>query len=128
MKDKILVVWPPEHYVMPIHSKIPKRWAYLVEIISYLVKKFPEIEFEIMDCLNPKYSYAEILTKIAEQNFLTVMIVSRIEGVESIIKIIDLTKKIRPDQNILVYGDVCEYAPNFFKKMNINALVKSGDW
>lgn len=129
MKNKILVIWPPETYVMPIHSKIPKRWTYLSEIISYLNNKYKEIEFEVLDCLNPKYSIGEIMTRVSKNQYLCIIIISRIEGIESSKNIITKIKNIKRHQKIIIYGDICEYAPNFFKRyLKIDAIVKSGDW
>jgi len=129
MKQKILVIWPPENYVMLMHSKIPKRWAYLGEVVTYLNNKYNQIEFEVIDCLNPKYSIGEILTLVAQSDYLCIIFVSRIEGIKSTKEVISKIKEIKSKQKIIIYGDICEYAPNFFKKyLKIDAMVKSGDW
>lgn len=109
MKNKILVIWPPENYVMLIHSKIPKRWAYLAEIVSYLKKNYPSFEFEVIDCLNPKYSFGEILSLISKNEYLCVIFVSRIEGIESTKEIISKIKSIKPYQKIIYLFFIMTY-------------------
>ncbi|MCL1972438.1 MAG: radical SAM protein [Endomicrobia bacterium] len=124
----ILIVWPDEQYVMKTHTKIPKRWAYLIEIVSYL-EKFTQYSYDVVDCLDPKFSIGEVMGLVAKNKYKLVICVSRIENIVSVSFLSDKIKKILPNTNILLYGDICAYAPNYFKNnLNIDAIVTCGDW
>ena len=48
---KVLFVEAEETFYMPVNTKIPKRWAYLGEIATYIAK---ENDVKVMDCINPQ--------------------------------------------------------------------------
>ena len=125
---KVLVVWPEEEYVMLVHTKIPKRWAYLVEIFSYL-KKNTEYEFTIMDCMDPKFSNGEVLEEVVSGKYSCIILMSRFETPGSVIKLSKWIKQADPLIKILVYGDLPALVPNFFKsEALIDAILMFGDW
>ena len=125
---KILFVESEETFYMPIKTKIPKRWAYLGEIASYVKKKGHEVK--IMDCLNPKISHAEILEEVSRNKWDIVCFLMRIESVYSMIKLVPLIKKISPTTKLLTYGDAPCMFINYIKDNlgQLDAIVESGDW
>ena len=100
---RILFIESQETFYMPVKTKIPRRWAYLGEIATYVNKKGHEVK--IMDCLDPKISHAEILEEISRNKWDIVCFLMRIETVESMIKLVPLVKKISPNTKLLTYGD-----------------------
>lgn len=123
---KILFLLPEENYTMHMHTKIPKRWAYLAEIATY-VRNYGH-DVDVIDCLNPKNSHGEVYTKIAKNNYDVIIEVARIESVRSILKISSTIKEISPQSKILIYGDIANYAQNIFKIDGVDAIVENGDW
>ena len=73
---KILFVEAEETFYMPVKTKIPKRWSYLIEIANYVYKKGNEVK--IMDCIDPKISHAEILEEVATQSYDLICFLMRI--------------------------------------------------
>ena len=63
---KVLFVEAEETFYMSVSTKIPKRWAYLGEIATYIAK---ENDVKVMDCINPQISHAEILNEIANDKY-----------------------------------------------------------
>lgn len=126
--NKVLVVWPEEEYVMLVHTKIPKRWAYLVEIFSYLQNN-SEYEFKVIDCIESKSSHGEVLKEIATGDYFCVILVSRFETARSLIKLSQWIKEIDPRIKVLAYGDLIAIVPNFFKRESkVDAILMCGDW
>lgn len=125
---KILFVESQETFYMPIKTKIPKRWAYLGEIATYVSKKGHEVK--IMDCLDPKISHAEILEEISRNKWDMICFLMRIESVSSMIKLVPLIKQMSPDTKLLTYGDAPCMFVNFIKDNlnDLDAIVESGDW
>lgn len=77
---KVLFVEAEETFYMSVNTKIPKRWAYLGEIATYIAK---ENDVKFMDCINPQISHAEILNEIANDKYELVCFLTRIETVNS---------------------------------------------
>ena len=125
---RILFIESQETFYMPIKTKIPKRWAYLGEIATYVSKKGHEVK--IMDCLDPKISHAEILEEISRNKWDMMCFLMRIESVSSMIKLVPLIKQMSPDTKLLTYGDAPCMFVNFIKDNlnDLDAIVESGDW
>lgn len=124
----ILFIESAEAYYMPINTKMPKRWAYLVEIATYVKNKNNNVK--VMDCLNPEISHNEILEEISKNKYDIICFLMRIESVSSMIKLVPLVKKISPSSKLLTYGDAPCMFINFIKKKmgQLDAIVESGDW
>lgn len=125
---KILFIEAEETFYMPINTKIPKRWAYLGEIASYVKKKGHDVK--IMDCLDPKISHAEILEEVSRNRWDMICFLMRIESVYAMIKLVPLIKSISPNTKLLTYGDAPCMFVNFIKDHlgHLDAIVESGDW
>lgn len=125
---KILFVESEETFYMPVKTKIPKRWAYLVEIANYVHKNGNEVK--IMDCLDPKISHAEILEDVAKNKYDLICFLMRIETVNSMLKLVPLIRKISPETKLLTYGDAPCMFINFIKNNfnDLDAIVEGGDW
>ncbi|WP_069997874.1 B12-binding domain-containing radical SAM protein [Cellulosilyticum sp. I15G10I2] len=123
---RVLMVCPEETYTMLMHTKIPKRWAYVIEIASYI--KSQGYDVKVMDCLNPKISHGEVFNELASNEYDAVILTARIESARSILKISPIIKQISPKSKVIVYGDISNYAPNFFKYEGVDAVVENGDW
>ena len=125
---KVLFVWPGEQYIMPTYTKIPKRLAYLGEVVTY-INNNSNYEVNVIDCLNPKYSTGEVIQNVVQNDYLCLVFVARIENVTSLISLTKTIKEVKPNQKILVYGDVNNYAPNFFRdNVAADAIITCGDW
>ena len=124
---KVLFVEAEETFYMPVNTKIPKRWAYLGEIATYIAK---ENDVKVMDCINPQISHAEILNEIANNKYELICFLTRIETVNSLLKLVPLIKKISSDTKLLIYGDAPCMFPNFLKEnlSDVDAIIESGDW
>lgn len=125
---KVLFVEAEETFYMPVNTKIPKRWAYLAEIATYVSKNGNEVK--IMDCLSPKISHAEILEEITKNKYDLICFLIRIETVNSLLKLVPLVSKISKQTKLLAYGDATCMFPNFIKKnlRDLDAIIESGDW
>lgn len=123
---KVLLVCPEETYNMPIHTKIPKRWAYVVEVATYINSQ--KYDVKVMDCLDPKVSHGEVFKELASTKYKVVLLVARFESTRSILKMSSVIKKITPTSKVVVYGDVISYAQNLFKCVSIDAIIENGDW
>lgn len=125
---KILFVETEETFYMPVKTKIPKRWAYLVEIANYVYQNGHEVK--VMDCLDPKISHGEILEDVTKNNYDLICFLMRIETVNSMLKIVPLIKKIAPKTKLLTYGDAPCMFINFIKNnfKDLDAIVEGGDW
>ncbi|MBE5806467.1 MAG: radical SAM protein [Clostridiales bacterium] len=125
---KILFIESEETFYMPVKTKIPKRWAYLVEIANYVSNKGNEVK--VMDCLDPSISHAEILEEVAKNNYDLICFLMRIETVNSMLKLVPLIRKISPQTKLLTYGDAPCMFVNYIKKNfgDLDAIVEGGDW
>lgn len=124
--EKVLVAVLESSFTMFVKTKLAKRWAYFVEIASYIKSKGYLVDAK--DCLDPKISHGEILSLIAKKKYKLVILLARPETARSIIKLSPFIKQISPKSKILVYGDTANYFPNFFKKKFIDAVINDGDW
>lgn len=125
---KILFVEAEEIFYMPVKTKIPKRWSYLIEIANYVYEKGHEVK--VMDCIDSKISHAEILKEVATQSYDLICFLMRIETVNSMLKLVPLIKKVTPNTKLLAYGDAPCMFINYIKKFfsDLNAIVEGGDW
>lgn len=125
---KILFVEAEETFYMPVKTKIPKRWSYLIEIANYVYEKGHEVK--VMDCIDSKISHAEILKEVATQSYDLICFLMRIETVNSMLKLVPLIKKVTPNTKLLAYGDAPCMFINYIKKFfsDLNAIVEGGDW
>lgn len=125
---KILFVEAEETFYMPVKTKIPKRWSYLIEIANYVYKKGNEVK--IMDCIDPKISHAEILEEVATQSYDLICFLMRIETVNSMLKLVPLIRKVMPNTKLLAYGDAPCMFINYIKEnfSDLDAIVEGGDW
>ena len=123
---KTLILALESSFTMFVKTKLPKRWAYFAEVASYLKSKGHDID--VMDCLNPAISHGEVLQKIAENDYDLIILLARPETARSIIKLSPFIKQISSKSKVLIYGDVTNYFPNFFKNDFIDAIIVSGDW
>ena len=125
---KILFIETQETFYMPIDTKIPKRWAYLGEIATYVRNKGHEVK--VMDCLDPRISHAEILMEVSSNKWDLICFLMRIESVASMIKLVPLIRQISPETKLLTYGDAPCMFVNYIKDNmgDLDAIVESGDW
>lgn len=125
---KILFIESEETFYMPVKTKIPKRWAYLIEIANYVKKNGNEVK--VMDCLDPRISHAEILQEVARNNYDLICFLMRIETVNSMLKLVPLIRKIAPKAKLLTYGDAPCMFVNYIKNNfnDLDAIVEGGDW
>lgn len=124
---KIFMPFLESSSTMFIHTKIPKRWAYFVEVASFL--KSRSLDVVAMDCLNPSVSHGEIFREVASTDYDLIILIARRETIRSIQNATSTIKEISPKTKILVYGDMVNYVPNFFKKVEgVDAVLESGDW
>lgn len=123
---KVLIAALDSSFTMFIKTKLAKRWAYFVEIATYIKDKGHEVM--TLDCLDPKISHGEVLQAIAQNDYELIVFVARPETVRSIVKLSPFVKEISPKSKILIYGDTANYFPNFFKKESIDAVIVEGDW
>lgn len=125
---KILFVEAEEVFYMPVETKIPKRWAYLVEIANYVHNNGHDVK--VMDCLDPRISHGEILEEVAKNNYGLVCFLMRIETVNSMLKLVPLIRKISPRTKLLTYGDAPCMFINYIKNnfSDLDAIVEGGDW
>lgn len=125
---KILFVEAEEIFYMPVKTKIPKRWAYLVEIANYVKKQGNEVK--VMDCLDPKISHGEILEEVAKNKYDLICFLMRIETVNSLLKLVPLIRKTSPNTKLLTYGDAPCMFINYIKNNfnDLDAIVEGGDW
>ncbi len=122
----VLMVWPEESYTMPMHTKIPKRWAYFVEIASYL--KRMNYTVRTIDCLNPEISHGEVFAALSGTRYDVVIMIARIESARSIRRLAPTIRQLAPETKVIIYGDISNYAPNFFMVHGVDAVVMDGDW
>lgn len=113
---------------MPVHTKIPKRWTYVGEVVAYLSKHLSN-EIHVLDCLDPRFSHGEVLERVASREYFCVIMVCRFESIQSLVRLSRLIKEVDPNIAVMVYGDLNNYVPNFIKKeASIDALLRHGDW
>ena len=126
-KARILLVFLESTSTMFMHTKVPKRWAYFAEIASFLKSK--GFDVKTMDCLNPAISHGEVFSEVASHDYDVIVLIARRETVRSIYGSAHVLKDISPRTKIVVYGDMVNYVPNFFKKIRgVDAVLQSGDW
>lgn len=110
----------------PVHVTIPKRYVYFWEISHYLTQKF---DVYSMDCISPDVSIFDIGKKALEEKPRVVVMLVRIENLRQTIKTAQLLRSTLPETKILVYGDVVNLLPDYFKSKDVfDAVVTSGDW
>ena len=114
-KARILLVFLESTSTMFMHTKVPKRWAYFAEIASFLKSK--GFDVKTMDCLNPAISHGEVFSEVASHDYDVIVLIARRETVRSIYGSAHVLKDISPRTKIVVYGDMVNYVPNFFKKI-----------
>jgi len=123
---EIFHIYPRQLGTRPIHVTIPKRYAYFWEISSF-VSKFHKIDS--LDCIDPRISTFDLSKKFSKQIYKILVILVRIENIRQSIKIAKFLKDLNPEIKILIYGDIVELIPDFFKKYKfIDALITEGDW
>ncbi len=125
---KVLFIEAEECFYMDTRTKMLKRWVYLGEVATYIKKKVDYIK--VMDCIESNISHCEILKEIEKNNYDLICCLTRIETLNSLIKLIPIIKEISPISKILLYGDIpCMYE-NFIKDniIGVDCIVKSGDW
>lgn len=124
----ILFIEAEECFYMPVHTKIPKRWAYLAEIASFI--NCNGYNVKVMDCLDPSVSHAEVLSEVQSLKYDVVCFLVRIETVETLPKLALLVKTLDPSCRLLAYGDAPCMFPEYIKRTmpSLDALVTSGDW
>lgn len=124
----VLFIEAEETFYMDVRTKMLKRWVYLGEIATFIGKKVEKVK--VMDCIDSRISHCEILKEVENTKYDLICCLTRIETLNSMIKLIPLLKTVSPKTKILIYGDMPCMFENFIKE-NINridAIVKSGDW
>lgn len=123
---KVLHLFPKQTGTRPIHVTIPKRYAYFWEIGSFLSEHEDVIS---IDSIDPRYSIYDLSKKVSLENFEVLIILVRIENIYQTINFSKFIKSIKKNIKIIVYGDIVNHIPDFFKSVDsIDALVTSGDW
>ncbi len=112
----------------PIHVTIPKRYVYFWEISAYLSAR-KGINIESIDCIDQNYSIFDLSKNIIKSNPQVLILLVRIENIYQTINFSKFIKTIKNDLKIIIYGDIVNLLPNFFKKIPFfDALVVEGDW
>lgn len=124
----ILFLEAEESYYMHMDTKIPKRWAYLVEIATYVRNHGHDVK--VMDCLDPKISHAEVITEVTNNHYDMICFLMRIETYTSLRKLTKILKTISPDTKFISYGDAPAMFVNTIKETlpALDAVIESGDW
>jgi anaerobic magnesium-protoporphyrin IX monomethyl ester cyclase len=123
---KVLHIFPRQTGTRPIHVTIPKRYVYFWEISNYLSK---HEKVTSIDCIDPTISIFDLSRKIITDKFDVIIILVRIENIYQTLKFSEFIKSVNPKLNIILYGDIVNYIPEFFKKIkSIDAFVIDGDW
>lgn len=125
---KILHLFCRQTGTRPIHVTIPKRYVYFWEISSFLSKQ-KKYHIESIDCLDPQNSIFNLTKKIIATKPDMLVCLIRIENVFQTIKFANFIKTINPKLSIIVYGDIVNKIPVFFRSIDsFDATVESGDW
>lgn len=123
---KIFCVFPKQTGTRPVHVTIPKRYVYFWEIVTYLSQKF---DVSSLDCIDPKTSTSDIGRKVLAERPELIVCLCRIDNLEQTLKLATFLKSLAPESKIIVYGDVVNLVPRFFKEQGqFDAVVTSGDW
>lgn len=125
---KILFIQAEECFYMPVNTKIPKRWAYLAEIATYV--RNAGYDVKVMDCLDSKISHAEVLEEVVSQQYDLICFLMRIETFQPLQKLVRLIRILSPNSKLLTYGDApCMFINAIKDKIpDLDAIVESGDW
>jgi len=125
---KVLHLFARQTGTRPIHVTIPKRYVYFWEISTYLsARKW--IDVKSIDCIDQNYSIFDLSKNIIEDNPQVLIFLVRSENIYQTISFSKFIKTIRSNLKIIVYGDIVNLLPDFFKKISFfDALVVKGDW
>lgn len=124
----VLFIEAEETFYMDVRTKMLKRWVYLGEIATFISKKVDKVK--VMDCIDSRISHCEILKEVENVKYDLICCLTRIETLNSMVKLIPLLKTISPQSKILIYGDMPCMFDNFIKDniKGIDAIVKNEDW
>ncbi|HOK00821.1 MAG TPA: radical SAM protein [Candidatus Pacearchaeota archaeon] len=125
---KILHVYPKQTGTRPIHITIPKRYTYFWEIASFLGNQ-KNIKLKSIDCLDHQFSIFDLCKIILKENFSIIILLVRVENISQTIRFAEFLKTIDDNKKIIIYGDIVNFIPDFFKNFDcFDAIVTSGDW
>lgn len=125
---KILHIYPKQTGTRPIHVTIPKRYTYFWEIACFLASQ-KNITIRSIDSIDHQYSIYDLNKIILKNNYSIIILLVRVENISQTIKFAEFLKNIDNDKKIIIYGDVVNLIPNFFKKFDcFDAIVVDGDW
>ncbi|MDD2487697.1 MAG: radical SAM protein [Candidatus Gracilibacteria bacterium] len=123
---KILHLYPRQNGTRPVHVTIPKRYTYFWEISAYLGKHH---EVTSLDCIDPTYSIYDISKEFLQEDYKVLVLLVRTENLKQSLRFAEFIKSIKPSTKIIIYGDIINHIPGFFKESEfIDAIVVSGDW
>jgi len=125
---KILFCSGQETFYMPTRTKMPKRWAYLVEIATYFYKAGHDVK--ILDCLDSKISHAEIIQDTIVNKYDYICFLARPETLRGLQKLCKIIKVVSSKTKLVVYGDIVNLLPSFVKRYIADAdfIVDKNNW